>query len=166
MTLQGAVVFVLLIACALLVSRRGNSLRNTARPSMSDKVRGAFNTQWTPIMSDYFATIQVPVLRGREFNARDSAAATPVILINSTLAQRFWPNENPMESVAPRCSLAAFLRGAPRRLIRSLLFAATKVTEPLGVASNESNAQSENEKGERPKVCPSPFSLFTESQLR
>ncbi|MEW6209479.1 MAG: ABC transporter permease [Acidobacteriota bacterium] len=45
---------------------------------------------------DYFHTMEIPVLKGREFTDRDSAGATPVAIINETMARRFWPDENPV----------------------------------------------------------------------
>src|SRR5262245_31447141 len=44
----------------------------------------------------YFAAIRAPVLRGRTFDAHDDAAATPVVIVNETLAKRLWPNEDPI----------------------------------------------------------------------
>ena len=52
----------------------------------------------------YFDTFQIPVVRGRAFNQRDSGAAPPVVLINETMARRFWteneqvddPNADPL----------------------------------------------------------------------
>ncbi len=46
------------------------------------------------ITPNYFAALKTPVLQGREFNDRDTAAAPPVIIINQTMARRFWPNES------------------------------------------------------------------------
>lgn len=44
----------------------------------------------------YFETLQVPLLRGRGFDARDRADATPVALISDQLAQRLWPDQDPI----------------------------------------------------------------------
>src|SRR5262249_12841223 len=45
--------------------------------------------------SDYFAVMGIPLLRGRDFDERDSQpGARPVAVINETMAQRFWPNGN------------------------------------------------------------------------
>jgi putative ABC transport system permease protein len=40
---------------------------------------------------DYFATFEIPVLRGRSFDERDDAGALPVVVISRTLAERHWP---------------------------------------------------------------------------
>jgi putative ABC transport system permease protein len=44
----------------------------------------------------YFETMRVPLLKGREFAAGDTADSTPVVIINETMARRFWPNEDPI----------------------------------------------------------------------
>jgi putative ABC transport system permease protein len=42
---------------------------------------------------DYFATMGIPILRGRDFDARDEQpGARPVVIINETMARRFWPD--------------------------------------------------------------------------
>jgi len=40
---------------------------------------------------DYFKTMGVPVVRGREFTNADTADSHRVIIVNETLAKRFWP---------------------------------------------------------------------------
>lgn len=48
------------------------------------------------IDSGYLRTMQIPLIRGREFFNRDSASAPRVMLINQTMANRFWPGKNPL----------------------------------------------------------------------
>ena len=38
----------------------------------------------------------IPLLEGREFNHQDSLSSPGVIVINETMARRFWPKENPI----------------------------------------------------------------------
>jgi predicted permease len=45
---------------------------------------------------DYFATMQIPVLRGRVFTRDDHPTAMRTAVINSTLANRVFPNEDPI----------------------------------------------------------------------
>jgi len=50
----------------------------------------------TVVTSDYFRTLSIPVLNGRTFTRTDSQQSLPVAVINSTMARRFWENENPV----------------------------------------------------------------------
>ncbi len=42
---------------------------------------------------DYFVTLKMPLLRGRDFTASD---ANPVVIVNKALAERWFPNQNPL----------------------------------------------------------------------
>jgi len=48
------------------------------------------------VTPDFFNTIRVPVVRGREFTARDTREAPPVVIINEAMARRYWPGEDPI----------------------------------------------------------------------
>lgn len=52
--------------------------------------------QYNSVTPDYFRTMGIPLLRGRNFDERDTATATPVAIINDTLARQFFPNEDPI----------------------------------------------------------------------
>jgi putative ABC transport system permease protein len=45
---------------------------------------------------NYFATMGIPLLEGREFTHSDTLTSPGVIVINQTMARRFWPKENPI----------------------------------------------------------------------
>ncbi len=45
---------------------------------------------------DYFRTMGIPLIEGRYFKATDTAKSAPVILINQSMARRWWPNESPL----------------------------------------------------------------------
>jgi putative ABC transport system permease protein len=42
----------------------------------------------------YFSVTEIPLLRGRDFSAADSAKSQKVVIINQTLAERYWPNQD------------------------------------------------------------------------
>ena len=44
----------------------------------------------------YFASLKIPVKRGRDFNDHDNAAGTPVMIISEGMAKQFYANENPL----------------------------------------------------------------------
>jgi predicted permease len=44
----------------------------------------------------YFDTMRVPLLRGRVFRENDNDKAPLVAIVNQTMAQQFWPNQDPL----------------------------------------------------------------------
>ena len=48
------------------------------------------------VSNDYFATLGIPLLRGRGFTEHDNSTAPNVILINQATARRYWPDEDPI----------------------------------------------------------------------
>ena len=54
------------------------------------------STGFNIVSADYFKTMDITLVRGREFNAQDREGAPGVVVINETLARRLWPNEDPL----------------------------------------------------------------------
>jgi predicted permease len=50
--------------------------------------------QHTTVATDYFKTMGIPLVRGRDFNDSDTASSTPVVIVNETLARRLAPDGN------------------------------------------------------------------------
>ena len=48
------------------------------------------------VSGDYFRALTIPLARGRSFTEQDNADAPPVVIINETLAKRYWPHEDPV----------------------------------------------------------------------
>jgi putative ABC transport system permease protein len=48
------------------------------------------------VSHDYFQTLGVELIKGRIFTAEDTRDSPPVIVINDVLAQRYFPNEDPL----------------------------------------------------------------------
>jgi predicted permease len=44
----------------------------------------------------YLRALGVPIIRGRDFEARDAQSGVPVVIVNRTLADRRWPNQDPI----------------------------------------------------------------------
>jgi predicted permease len=53
----------------------------------------AFNVRWSGIGADYFATMGLPLLRGREFSKveAETPGAPPVAIVDDVLAKKLWP---------------------------------------------------------------------------
>jgi putative ABC transport system permease protein len=54
------------------------------------------SSNYRGVSSDYFRTMNIPIVQGRAFTERDSANAPPVIIVNQALARRDFPNESPV----------------------------------------------------------------------
>jgi putative ABC transport system permease protein len=52
------------------------------------------NVDWSIVSADYFQTMNVPILEGRTFTRDEDEQGKPVVLVDETLARRFWPNQS------------------------------------------------------------------------
>ncbi|MCA1577513.1 MAG: ABC transporter permease [Acidobacteria bacterium] len=59
---------------------------------------------------DYFATMQIPIVKGRAFTEQDKTGALPVAIVNETFARRHWPGQ---EAIGKRIRFDAPLDRAP-----------------------------------------------------
>ncbi len=50
----------------------------------------------TRVGENYFATLGIPILRGREFAATDDADSMLVAIVNQAAADQYWPRQNPL----------------------------------------------------------------------
>src|SRR6267378_1173150 len=48
------------------------------------------------VSPNYFATLSIPIVRGRSFGLRDAGQGTPVAIINEAMARQFWPGQDPV----------------------------------------------------------------------
>jgi len=62
------------------------------RPQPSDML----NSDLEVVGGDYFATLKVPLLRGRTFNSRDTKDSPRVIIIDQGMAEKYFPGEDPI----------------------------------------------------------------------
>jgi putative ABC transport system permease protein len=51
---------------------------------------------WMSTSPQYFDVFRVPILRGRDFTDNDTGSAPGVVLINQSMAKKYWPKENPV----------------------------------------------------------------------
>jgi predicted permease len=64
------------------------------KPPNSDGENGMVRAN--VVGADFFHTLGVPVLAGRDFNEADTSASPRVAIVNELFAKRFLPNENPL----------------------------------------------------------------------
>ena len=51
---------------------------------------------WMSASAGYFEAFKIPILRGRDFTDRDVGGAPGVVIINESMAKKYWPKENPV----------------------------------------------------------------------
>ena len=57
------------------------------------------------VAPDYFRTLKIGLVAGREFESRDDAAAAQVAIVNETMARRFWGE--PAQAIGQRVRISA-----------------------------------------------------------
>ncbi|HEV8042606.1 MAG TPA: ABC transporter permease [Bryobacteraceae bacterium] len=55
-----------------------------------------FEIKYNSVTRNFLNTMGTPVLRGRGFEERDETPGATSVLINETMARRFWPGQNPI----------------------------------------------------------------------
>jgi putative ABC transport system permease protein len=48
------------------------------------------------VTPDFFSAMKIPLVRGRWFDAHDRTGSLPVTIVNQTMADRYWPNGDPL----------------------------------------------------------------------
>ncbi|HEU5247268.1 MAG TPA: ABC transporter permease [Candidatus Udaeobacter sp.] len=54
------------------------------------------NSSYLEVGEDYFETLGIPIVAGREFQRTDDENAVPVAIINETMAAKYWPGKDPI----------------------------------------------------------------------
>ncbi|UCG88846.1 MAG: ABC transporter permease [Gemmatimonadota bacterium] len=63
------------------------------------------NVERSAVSPSYFRTLGIPITRGREFTGEDGPDAKPVAIVSDGMAQRYWPNEDPLGRRLKRSTL-------------------------------------------------------------
>jgi predicted permease len=76
------------------VSLPGSSSNNSGSDDQAISTHANLNV----VADDYFKTLRLPLLRGREFNKIEveSTNTSPVAIIDEPLARQLWPNQDPI----------------------------------------------------------------------
>ncbi len=51
---------------------------------------------WMYVSDQYFKALEIPLRRGRLFDARDTAGSPGVVIINEAFAKKYWPKASPL----------------------------------------------------------------------
>jgi putative ABC transport system permease protein len=80
------------------------------------------------VAADYFKAMGISLIRGRAFEARDSDGAPPVAIVDESLAQTYWANQDPIgkrlhpggrRSSAPWVTVIGIVRHVRNRTLES-----------------------------------------------
>jgi predicted permease len=85
----------------IMDDRIGSGWSNNSSMMVDGKMPEAANGESTTVRSnavgpDFFRTLGVPVLEGRDFADSDTATSSHVGIINELFAQRYFPNQSPL----------------------------------------------------------------------
>lgn len=104
--------------------RTGVIMRHSAAAPAMEPPQFSLNR----VSAGYFATMQIPLVAGRDFDSRDNTASQRVAIINETMAARFWPGESAIGrsfmltgdtriAVAPRVEVVGVARNVKYRTL-------------------------------------------------
>jgi putative ABC transport system permease protein len=102
---------------------------------------------WQMAGANYFQTLGIPLVQGRDLTSQDMDQAAPVVaVINETMAQRYWPNENPIgrritlglpRPDNPWVTIVGIAKDLPHRAIDSRPQPDWYLSRPLGPQRNQ-----------------------------
>jgi macrolide transport system ATP-binding/permease protein len=113
-------------------------------------------SSWVRVSNRFLQSIGVPIVRGRNFSAQDTQSSTPVVLVNQSFAQHFFPHQDPIGKhfglMSPENSAAFEIVGVfadfkmndPRReaeplFLRPLAQQYLGYTDPAAISSEKSS---------------------------
>jgi predicted permease len=58
------------------------------------QAKESMNIREADVGPNYFRTMQIPLVAGRDFTSQDTKESQPVAIVNQALAERYWPHQN------------------------------------------------------------------------
>jgi predicted permease len=86
---------VLAVADANVIPLSGNAWSNSVWPDGGDGQR-KLETQFSQVSSEYFKTMNTPMLAGRDFGTQDTPNTPEVAIVNQTFARKLLDGANPI----------------------------------------------------------------------
>jgi predicted permease len=74
----------------------GSSSTDFTAEGYSPRQGEEVSIRYNVVGPDYFKTLRIPLVQGRGFEVRDDDRSTPVIVINETLARRYFSGQDPV----------------------------------------------------------------------
>src|SRR5689334_19780109 len=110
------------VKAAAYVSFLPNSLSPDLTFDIPGSVVSAGSTagvaRWRFVSPRYFEVLDVPALRGRTFTEADTANSMPVVVINKTMARKYWGDKEPIgQRIRIGNNLGPGLADVPREIV-------------------------------------------------
>jgi predicted permease len=83
--------------------------RRTAVEGYESQPGENMSFSYNVVSARFFETLRTPIVGGRNFTAQDRAGAPQVVIVNETLARRYWPNG---DAIGKRLIFGAY-KGSP-----------------------------------------------------
>jgi putative ABC transport system permease protein len=83
------------IAFATVRPLSGAATVHVRHPGQDDPGTGALPVSQNHVSGSYFATLGIPIVRGRAFT--DATADANTVVVSQVIASRMWPGENPVD---------------------------------------------------------------------
>ncbi|HEY6309048.1 MAG TPA: ABC transporter permease [Candidatus Angelobacter sp.] len=110
----------------------GQGFEITGHPARTEAEQPAAHYQM--VSEDYFKTLGIEVLRGRGFTERDTAAATPVCVVNEEMVRQYFRDRDP---IGATLTVQAMDPAGPKPVLREVVGVIRQVkVEGLGEHDN------------------------------
>jgi len=84
------------LAAPLPLDAFNRSARVLVEGRVPQRENERLNVLLSTVAHDYFETLGTNIVQGRAFTEHDREDAPRVVIINETMARRYWPNQNPI----------------------------------------------------------------------
>jgi predicted permease len=74
----------------------GGASTGVAVPGYDRKPNEDLGVKYALVSPRYFATLRIPLIAGRDFEDRDDFTGPGAVIVNETMARRFWPGQDPI----------------------------------------------------------------------
>jgi predicted permease len=75
----------------------GNWTRATSHPVPASDQQNELKVSCNPVAPQFFATMGIPLILGRDFTAADGQDAPKVAVVSESFARKYFPNEDPLD---------------------------------------------------------------------
>jgi predicted permease len=70
------------------------------------------------VSADYFRTLQIPILKGRDFTPEECQKQEAVVVVNESLARLFWPDKDPIGKELDFCGQTNWVIGVAADMVQ------------------------------------------------